>query len=161
MIVFISFFKGVLGTRFGSQRKLSREISARTLFGSLQVHTGYLTFSLKKNCFLCRAEITSVFVCWERRQQTMPVDFCTRWKASRARAFFSQCEEWRKNKKITSESRTPGGDAVSECATVSMAMTIFPPRLISPPIRTKRSGIFSRYSNPLHVSRDCWASSGL
>jgi len=59
MIVFISFFKGVLGTRFGSQRKLSREISARTLFGSLQVHTGYLTFSLKKKLFFmpCRDNV--------------------------------------------------------------------------------------------------------
>jgi len=35
-------FWGVLGTRFGSQEE------KKIIIGSLQVHTGYLTFSLKK-----------------------------------------------------------------------------------------------------------------
>jgi len=43
------FFKGVLGTRFGFSESEKIVIGfLESEIGSLQVHTGYLTFSLKK-----------------------------------------------------------------------------------------------------------------
>jgi len=43
------FLKGVLGTRFGSLELKIRSLESEKI-GSLQVHTGYLAFSLKKAC---------------------------------------------------------------------------------------------------------------
>jgi len=45
----IRFFKGVLGTRFGSlELNIGSLESVNIVIGSLQVHTRYLTVSLKK-----------------------------------------------------------------------------------------------------------------
>jgi len=44
--------EGALGTRFGSLELKIRSLeSEKIIIGSLQVHTGYLTFSLKKTWF--------------------------------------------------------------------------------------------------------------
>ena len=65
------FFKGILGTRFGSlELKIGSLDSEKIIIGSLesekigslQVHTGYLTFSLKKSGFTTNARI--VYKCW-------------------------------------------------------------------------------------------------
>ena len=63
----ISFFQGVLGTRFGSLELKIGSLESKHLkfsrkaFGFLQVHTRYLTFSFKKTDIVYMSKLQVVF----------------------------------------------------------------------------------------------------